>query len=317
MLYVATALNLEAPASDAGKESSISRAVATLSEAGYEIRRLPPEGEVPEDCAALLLAGFEQAPGPERMEALRRYLDGRDGRAVFMIDPGMPEPAVLELTPLLARYGIGIRPDAVAIAPKLDDYARLVGYVDRLNLVVPEGMAGHPIAADMARKPVPFRRACPLLPGHGGLEQMLEPQALLVSPFSSWGETDYIPGSSINAFDRDRDVAAPLMLAAVAEPPTQVDGTVLGGPKVVVFGSSRSFTDACAADNAACLRLLRNAVDWMAHEYDVGEIRPRILKTESLSVPARRLRMGRWGFIAGLPLLVVALGIAVWLARRR
>jgi len=319
VVYMVTGLGLEPPPGGAPPQGgSLSAVVAMLRRDDYDVRPLALGDAVPEDCAVLIVAGPDEALSPAQAGAIRAYLDRRDGGAVVALDPRSPGTERGSLEVMLEGYGISARTDAVTVAPRLNQYARLIGYKDELSLRLPTGMAGHPVTAGLGVAPLTFRRACPLLLGAEGAEQVIAPRALLVVAAMSWGETDYDPrGGRACRFDADRDVPAPIVVGALAELPAEQDLAASRGPRLAVFGSATSFCDDYVQDHPDNLQLLRNCVNWMARDTQMPHVAPRVLKSQSVALDPGSLNAARYGFIAGLPACVVALGLVMWFLRRR
>ncbi len=299
---------------------SLSRVAAALRRDHYEVKtlNLALQGAVPEDCAALIVAGPRAPLAEAEMKALRAYLDRRDAAALIMLDPRAVSGRPTNLPELLAEYGVRVRTDALGITA----LSTTLGLLHSADIPVgAEGMADHDITADLKSYTISLQQACPM-----EVEQAAGP-GLSAEPLlrgtMSWGETDYRPRDEEPAqFNPDRDLAPPITVAAAVGPRKPPPGLPPGmeeaadGPRLVVFGSSLSFVNDALAVQPANLYLLQNAVHWAARKERLG-VPGRTIETMPAQVTEGQLLAGRYAFIIGVPALIVALGIAVWFVRRR
>jgi hypothetical protein len=306
----------------AGAAYSLSRMVGALKRDNYEVKPLNLAGEVPADCSVLIIAG-PKAPLPEaELKALRAYLADRNGAAVVLMDPVLVAGAATNLGEVLADYGVRVRTDAVGMTVLR---TALGSFISHETPVWPEEMARHDVTTGLQNYKVVLSYACPL----EVIEETGDTTAarkLLTGPEEYWGERDYRPDSrEAPAYDSSRDVAPPLVLGAVVEPagppppgmipPQSAQGAQ--GPRIVVIGSARSFVNAVVEGEPANLYLVENAVNWMAGKLHMLGIPPRTLEYSPTSVSAAQIAAARYAFIGVLPACIIALGIGIWILRRR
>ncbi len=306
-------------------EYSLSSAVKQLRKDNYEVKplNLSAAGSVPQDCAALLIAGPKAPLSEGEMQALTDYFDKRDGAAVVMLDPDVLTGTSTNLPKLLSRYGVEVRTDAVGLA----NLPSVLGTIQTPEVpIVADGVADHPITSDLQNYSFSFGNGCPLEVANPQPGEMLGAKALLTGIKSSWGETNYQPDSRRPAeYDAAQDVPAPAIMAAVVEPQAPPPAGPYGpplpaqvrGPRIVVIGSSLAFVNAYVADRPANLYLLLNAVNWMAGRLHMLGIPPKTVEFNQVAVSENQIRAARYVFIGILPACIVALGIAVWAVRRR
>lgn len=305
-------------------EYSLSRAVTQLRKDNYEVKplNLAAEGAVPADCAALLIAGPRTPFSESEIQALGDYFDNRNGAAVMMFDPEVVTGASTNLPELLAGYGVAVRTDAVGLA----NQASIFGTIQEAYVpVTRDGIAEHAITADLKNYSLGLGSGCPLEVVSPPPGEMLGAKALLTGIKSSWGETDYQPGGREAAeYDAGQDVPPPAIMAAAIEPqapPASPYGPPppvnVPGPRIVVIGSSLAFVNASVADSPANLYFLLNAVNWMAGKLHMLGIPPKPIEFNQVAVSENQVRAARYVFVGILPACIIALGIAVWVIRRR
>ena len=305
---------------------SLSRLVRDLGQDNHEVRPLDliAEGSVPADCAVLLIAGPKTPLTEEEISAIGAYLDDRMGNVIVLVDSEIVPGVETNIEELLARYGVRARTDAIGIGVEQDPFGRPVP-TTRVA-VLPDGMADHPATRDLAGYRLFFEQACPLEVADPRPRPMLEARALLTGLKSSWGETEMpVDKTKSVEYDPGRDVAQPAVVGVVVQPviPQQQPGMppppgmVPQGPKLLVIGSSRSFIDGVAIEYPANLILFRNAVNWMAGKTHMLGIPPKRLEMSIARASQSQVMAGRYIFIGGLPACFVALGLVVWLVRRR
>jgi len=305
-----------------GPAYSLSRAVKALERDNYEIKplNLVVEGEVPEDCAALLVAGPRTPLAEGELRAIRQYLDERNGSAIIMLESDFSADVDTNVDELLADYGIRAREDAVGVAmvQGILGSPMTVAAVPVLADKLPD----HPATSDLKNYTLWFEQPVPLEIANGEPAKGLQAKALLRGVESSWGETDLEPGSRQSVqYDPGQDVAQRVIVGAVvqpAAPPPGMPGPPQAeGPKLLVLGSSLSFANATVEQHRGNLYLLSNAVNWMAGKMHMLGIPPKSMDVETVTVSSSEVTAARYLFIGGLPALCIVAGVFVWVLRRR
>ncbi len=313
-----------AAASASVQGMSLSKLVEELERDLYEVKQLDllVSGEVPEDCAALIVAGPKTPFAETELAALRRYLDEREGSVLFMLDSRLDAEVGTNLAELIGAYGVEARPDAVGLTPQLmltpDGF---VAVAEAAVVVDPLSLPRHPATRDIEAYRVLLLGSCPLRVGAGAGKPGLQAQALLTGTPSSWGEADL---DSVRAgtmeYSAAEDIGRPAVVGALVEPRPQPYGppdVEDGGPKIVVLGGSESFTDYLVEQCPGNLYLALNCVNWMAGRAHMLGIPPKTVDLYAVPVSAGQQRAARYLFIGVVPACSVLLGVAVWLLRRR
>jgi ABC-type uncharacterized transport system involved in gliding motility auxiliary subunit len=269
---------------------------------------------VPEDAAALIIAGPQKDLLPAEQESLTTYINS-GGNVLFLLDPDQAPG----MTAFLQQYGILVGDNII-----LDPFSRVFGA--GYDMPVASAYAQHPITQNFNIATFfPVARSVQLaeqLPdGVSGVE-------LAESSPQSWAETskEELQQGTVE-FHEGRDLAGPVPLAVVttravsqdAEPGenTQVTGET---PKprearVVVFGDS-DFASNTYLGLSGNSDLFLNTVSWMAEEEDLIAIRAKDPETVPLMFTAGQGRFAFFLTVILLPLVVIGTGITVYMKRK-
>ncbi|MGD8241001.1 MAG: GldG family protein [Armatimonadota bacterium] len=304
---------------------SLSHVVKALEKDYYEVRPLDlaTEGEVPGDCAALLVVG-PRAPLTEReIQAIRRYLDEHKGSAIFMVDSRIQPNVGTNVGELLAAYGIRCHDGAVGVSPQLYLTQQGVRGIPETNVPVDSArLPEHASTTELKYYRSVFINPCPLEVMEKEPARGLRAKALLTGVESSWGESDVQSAEDQTAeYSPEEDVSKPVVVGAVVEPFTppyaSPGAPTPEGPRIIVLGSSQSFLNYVLDTVPGNLYLLTNAVNWMAGKVHMLGIPAKTMDFKQVQLTESQLLAARYVFIGVLPGCVVLLGIGVWLLRRR
>ncbi len=310
---------------------SLSKLVKKLKGDNFESRtlNLADRAQVPEDCDVLVVPGPRTSLPPEHLEAIRRYLEDRDGRVLVMLDSRLHDSASgSNLDALLGEYGIEAHLEALGMfqSSQFALTARGLMQVQVAQSSVPvieDGYADHPITRDLQNYTLELVRCAPLEIVPPRAKPNLSARKLLTGIGSSWGETTAIEEMEKSEYDPEKDVAGPVVAAVVVEPappegmPPMMAPGDMRGPRLVVLGSSLSFVNTVVAQNEANLYLLLNAVNWLAGKGHMVGIPAKEMDIHVVTLSSGQIRLSRWIFIGAVPACIVVLGIAVWQIRRR
>jgi len=311
--YVVGNINLNPPRDrNDSTQNRYARLAGVLKAERFDVQRLKKlSGAVPGDCGVLLLATGHDDLTLDQAEALREYLDQRNGAAILLVPPHEsgtpPEEAGTPVLDALTRgYGIGVRRDAVVVTP---------GQIDApaVRAMLVPTMDKHTVGADLHNARPVLQEASPLEMVKTG--RLSQPRVLLVGAEYHWGETGFERPA---AFDPERDVVPPFALVALTDPGRDTSTRrPRRGPRIAVFGSLRSLDDEWTMEHPANLHVLRSIVSWMSREDRVDNIKPRILATQVIKLNPASVKTTNIVFLAVLPACLVAMGLCVGLLRRR
>jgi hypothetical protein len=278
---------------------------------------------VPEGADLVVVAGPRTPFTEPERDVLKKYLDA-GGRALFFLDVEFPPGASSTLSdfglgPLLASLGLTLDSDVV-VDPK--NTLPMMG----AETVFAKSFRSHPVTKLLAGMPVVFPLARSVSVPQAPLPGWRATPLVETSP-DGWGETNLkdLEKTGLPKKD-DKDVKGPVSLAAAAEAvegpkPAPDEGTKREeAPKrkarVLVFGDADWASNAGIA-NAANRLLLSSAVNWTLERESLVAIPPK--SADQVAVTLTRRDMGQVAFVVLLllPVAAVAMGVAIWVRRRK
>ena len=320
------------------------RNITSADDGGYALARFGIEGDnytvrpldivtagtIPEDAAAVIVAGPQRELLEEEAGPLGDYLRG-GGNALFLLDPNPPASFTTILEEWGVRLGEGTIIDLASSvsnntrAPFVGEggyslHAALNGPGDELFNAVRYSPITQPIDDfsfyDHAAAIIPLaEQADDLeLPNifYAGNTTTIAP-FLTSSPIFSWLERD------ADAETRDDDEpTGPLAIGVTidAAGPYGVEPTP-GAPrtKIVVIGdsdfaSNRFFSSFSNGD------VLLNSVNWLTGDVDLISVRPKLRDARLLIVKQEEWNFIRWSSLLILPIAVGLAGAFVWWKQR-
>ena len=277
---------------------------------------LVQDGAIPDDAAVVIVPGPKRDLSDAETQAFMDYLI-RGGKAIFMLDPDAPD----SYRELLLQWGV-----QVGTTPVADLISNVAGepttpMLQRANSqFVSGGLTGVDIAnqLDVAF----FSDATAVLPA---LPPEDMPTWMQYKPIghttpASWLETNPEEVS----FDIGDDVSGQFDIVAAMEAGGTLGGRSLEVPaergddtlaKLVVFGDSDFARNKFffSSDNS---NLMLNSVNWLAGDYNLISIREVFITSRPIIVNARERDFIQWSSWFLPPLVMLAIGVAVWWRRR-
>lgn len=259
------------------------------------------EGAVPENAAALVIAGPQKALNESEVEALRAYLEAGGGLVVMKEPPLSVEEAQAAdpLETLLAEWGIAFQDDFV-VDPNVNPAS--------IAVADPNTYASHPITQGLASYYTAF-------PTTRSLTTLNAPESVTVTPLAftnnnAWGETDFASLNDNNpTFEEGSDNSGPLTLAIAAEDWTK-------SARLVVFGDSELAADAIYQQGNG--DIVVNAIDWVAKQDELISLTPKETTERQYKQPGT---LGLIAILLGslcvLPIIIAGAGISTWMTRRK
>jgi len=261
---------------------------------------------VPSDASVVVVASPQRPVAQEEVDQLSAYVDG-GGAAMIMLDPLPPDsdagsPALDEW--LADRWSVGFRSDVV-----VDRYSHVrcaypvcpVIEPNRAN-AIGRGMANTSVWLIEARSITQITATQQTTDDAAAGPRFIP---LLSSSDDSWGETSW----DELQYSAEDDVPGPLVMAATLEDDES-------GARLVLLGDSNFCTNMYMQElgNAD---LFVNALDWLTEEEELISIRPQTDVERSVNIPsALAYRAVSVILSAVMPLLVLAVGVAVLVVRR-
>jgi ABC-type uncharacterized transport system involved in gliding motility auxiliary subunit len=289
---------------DSAAEDGMSQLRELLKRDNLEVAKATLlSGSVPADCDLLVIAGPKTPLTDVEKSTLSGYLE-KGGRALVLLDPVLAKqqrPSGLE--EFLKAYGVLVNDDLVI------DPARKLPFFD-LSAVYVSDFRSHPAVDGLQGLAVllPVARSVTTVSAPGATSTIL-----LTTSDKGWGETNLDRLVATGQAEKDaKDTPGPVSLGVAAQSEKDKDK----GWRLVAFGNSAFATNAQIA-NAGNVNLALNAVNWLAKQEQALGIAARSPEQVQLFLSAAQMRNVFLISLVGLPVLAIALGVAVWWRRRR
>ncbi len=260
---------------------------------------LTSEKRIPDDAAALVIAGPDKIMSKAEVEMVEDYLR-RSGRVMVLLD-ALTETG---LEPMLRRWGVGLRNDFV-----VDPENRL-----RENDVHVRRYNPHEITMPL-KSSVKFvlpRSVEPL----AGMETGCLVVPLALTSEESWSEAQV--NDTPSKYDEDTgDVrrSFSLVLAVERGTPQKLLDVQIQPSRMVVFGDSDFVSnDALTGGDQD---FFMSAMNWLLDREELMAIAPKPIEEVKLNLTDKQLRNLFWVNVVGIPLLAVVGGLLVWARRRK
>ena len=305
------------PGNDQIAETGFDFAIQGMQRDNYVVLplNLTQFGLIPDNTAVLVIAGPRQDLSEDEAQILTDYIVG-GGRVVALFDPSTPDSFVR----LLSLWGQTLGQHSVADAVSNVAGQELTPLAQQANSqYVPESLATSAGIGITSQIDVTF------FPGVTSINTTINPNdfpphvqvvPLVISTPVSWLETN--PEEA--RFQAEEDIPGPFNLAAVIMARATVAQTpqeALGYPelKLVVFGDSDFARNKYffSSDNAD---LLLNSVNWLAEDYDLISVRPKLIPLRELVLNKREREFVKWSSWFLPPAIMLLAGGFVWWRRR-
>lgn len=266
---------------------------------------LTAKKKIPDDAAALVIAGPAKIMGSVEVEMIEEYLN-RNGRVMILLD-ALKETG---LETMLNRWGVGLRHDIV-----VDPENTLQGsdvHIRRYN--------AHPISMEMesiAQFILP-RSIEPLV--ESSEDEVAEDRPTVVPLFftsdKSWSETQ-VKDSTAKFDENTGDKRGPFSLGVAVERGStqQVLDVQIKPSRMVVFGDSDFVSNGSMVGGNA--DLFMSALNWLLDREELIAIASKPIEEVKLSLSSKQLNGMFWLNVAGIPSIAMVLGLLVWLRRRK
>ena len=280
---------------DAQTDQGLSRLRERLEEIDYVVEDslfLAREGEVPGDCAVLVIAGPQSPFFSTEAEAVARYLDA-GGSVIALLDPANESG----LEELFASWGVELGDDFVIDTSGigslfgLDFTIPVAVTYDQEHPLVRRHRSGMMTFFELARS-VRFVET-----------EAVEGAELVLTSSQSWAEQDLSAlqpgqGKRTVSLDEGVDRAGPVALGAAAQRE--------GGGRLVLFGDS-DFASNRYFDLQGNGDLVLNAISWLAADEGLISIRPREAGFNPIALTDSQ---SEWIFWVGVILYPLAVALA-------
>ncbi|HEX7047636.1 MAG TPA: GldG family protein [Gammaproteobacteria bacterium] len=265
-----------------------------LAQQGFQLQELNlATAPLLEDVGILVVAGPRTQWLPAEVARVREYLE-RGGNVLWLADP----VGVAPLPELAEMLGITIKPGTV-----VDATTQMLGVADPTVAIVTEYPAAGPVAGFNLM--TLFPRAAALEANENAGWKTIP---ILNTLANSWRETGELAGS---VTPDESDEMGPLTIAYALERERD-DGT----QRSVIIGDGDFASNAFIA-NQGNLDLAVNVFNWLAAEDDLLNIRVKSAPDVMLDLGGAAQVVIALGFLLLLPLALLAVGVWVFVRRRR
>lgn len=270
--------------------------------------RLTGESEVPEDCRLLIVAGPRSRLDPAELDRLQRYLS-RGGRLLALLSYYQSGRAPTGLERLLDGWGVAVGENLT-----FDIQNAVPG-----GGILATNFSAHPVMRPLRNHTVYVVMARSIEPkaGPAGADAPRVEALFSTSPqgFTASEATDAGLPRHNPAQDR-RGVIA--LAVAVEKGNLQGVAADRGSTRIVVVGESIFLANETIVKTAANLEFASLSVNWLLDRpQSLGGIAPRPIPEFQIMLSRRDLVQVRWLLLAGLPAAPLAVGLLVWIRRRR
>lgn len=285
---------------DAGAQG-LSGLAAVLTASNYKPDRVNlMQGEVPQFCTALVVAGAPNGLATEAIERVTAYLI-RGGRVALLLDP----PIDSKIAEFLKRLGIHVG-QGVVIETSSAGRAVGAGPDNPIGLVYHE----HPITRGFEQRTL-FGKAVPLsIVG----TDVGKPTPLVSTGDTAFERIDLL--STSTEFKPGRDRRGPFVLAAANAISRGSRDAALPEPRIVVTGDSDFLTNALLTltpNRDLAVRIMA----WLAGEEETHVVSVEERQNRRITMTESRLTTMRLVNIGLLPLIPVLAGLIHFFRSRR
>ncbi|MFH1810722.1 MAG: Gldg family protein [Pseudomonadota bacterium] len=295
---------------DDQEESGLHATAEDLRAEGIEVLSLNliELSAVPDDATAIVVAGPRSSLLAPELEVLSTYL-GRGGKLLLLLEPST-DPGLREW---LRRYHLGYRDDTVLDS---SPYGELFGIGPDAAIVY--SYADHPLVRGFQNNMSVFSgaRSVQTIDEGEGVDPAVNARVLFASSARSWGETDLLAGDWTW---NEGEARGPVPLAAVA---TRNTSTVDAERKLsdemrLLLVGDASFIDNKFRSLQINRDLFLSMVAWLTEQENHVAIRPRQRGASRIVLGPEQEGLIAFFALDGLPVAVLASGLAIWLVRRR
>ncbi len=286
---------------EADISSNYSDARESLRDNLYQVRTLDliVTPRMPDDCAALVIAGAQESLSISELDIINQYLD-EDGRVLILVNPNPPQ----EIRQLLSSWEIRIEDGLV-----VDESSYVTP--NKQSPRVPRTKNAFGLSGDIY-----FPEATAILPEETAADSTIILLPVAYTSSNSWLEKNYVPGTE-SVFDEGTDVKGPLALAVLASTPIIDErGEQIGEDiHLLVIGDS-DFASNQHFNNVSNGDFFISAINSLTMGKELVSIERKVLPFRKLVVGPEAARFINYSSIGLLPLLVLVIGSIIWWRRR-
>ena len=266
---------------------------------------LSTEKQIPADCAVLIVAGASKSMSRPEADIIGSWLR-RSGRLLVLADAG--ETSGLE--ELLNDWGVVLRNDVV-----LDPSRTLTG-----REVFAAAYGTHPITEKLGTAAAIFHLPRSVEPDYAAQTRTAEDRPavtpLVLSSADGWSETR-LDQSPARYDEGTEDLSGPVSMAVAVEK-GRTEGLLnvqIRPTRIVVFGDSGFVSNSGLTGGDTSLFM--SALNWLLDREELMAIAPRPVSDTRLKLTRSGLRILFWSIVGGIPASAAALGLIIWMRRRK
>jgi len=274
-----------------------------LTAKGFKIRelKLAENPAVPDNTAVLVIAGPQVDLLPGEVKAVKDYLD-RGGNLLWLGDPG----PLHSLDEVAATLGVRFLPGTV-----VDLTTQLLGIQSAAIAAVTNYLPQNPITRDFNLLTVyPLAAGLALQPAAAW-----KGEPLLQTGTGSWVETGPLNGEV--QFDESKDIRGPITIGVdLTRASTAAKDAKAKEQRAVVIGDG-DFLSNRYLGNVGNLDLGMNIINWLSADEELIAIPAKTARDTGLMLTPLQSGVIGFGFLLGLPAVLLVSGLVIWLRRRK
>jgi ABC-type uncharacterized transport system involved in gliding motility auxiliary subunit len=281
--------------------------VKQLEDKGFKTRslNLAQAGSIPDNTTVLVISAPQVDLLPGEVKAIEDYVN-RGGNLLWLGDPG----PLHGLEPVAKELGVKFLPGIV-----VDLTTQLLGIQSAAIAAVTS------YGADPVTKDFNLLTVFPLAAGlNVTAPKGWKADGFLKTGESSWVETGKLTGKV--QFNEKEDIRGPVTigetLTRTPAPAADKTGAVHGGKqqRVIVTGDG-DFLANQYVGNVGNLDLGMNMINWLSEDEHFLDIPAKTAPDTSLQLSSLQSGIIGFGFLFGLPAVLLVSGMTIWLRRRK
>jgi ABC-type uncharacterized transport system involved in gliding motility auxiliary subunit len=268
---------------------------------------------VPDDAAAVIVAGATAPFLQEELDTLKAYADG--GGSIFILqDPN----SKADFSSLLSPYGVAM-PGTLVVDPSQN-------YLGDVRVPVVSKYGSHATTQDL--------RVASFFPGSTYVTYPgTSSGGATLTPIAQTSAQSWANSNTQQIQKQDGDASGPLTLVLAIEAPVAGGASATptpppdptnptppnqGGKKtrIYVVGTANLVANAFLNVSSGNQDLFLNATNWLSEEDNVINIKVPQPVSRTMLLTGPQLNLVTYSSLLFLPLLVLAAGVAVWWSRR-
>ena len=306
---------------DIDLDNGLDYAISGMQRDNYRVLslNLKQEGAVPEDAALVVIAGPKQDLDPDEFAALDAYMKG-GGRIIALYDPATPDGFNF----LIAQWGVLVAtrdPNTNAPLSIADAVSNVAG--EELTPLLQRANIQYSTSTSPTTQGIPIADQIDVtfFPEAAAVDRLIPPEEtppfvrilpIAMTTPASWLESN---AEEVN-YNAGEERLGPFPITVVVEATGTIDESLRHPQtKFVVFGDSDFAKNKffSSSDNAD---LFLNSVNWLAEDYELISIRPKVFPYRELVVTTRERDFIKWSSWFVPPVIMLIIGAVVWWRRR-